>query len=250
LGIEIHAKLATEARVRDPGLDGARYVDVSNRLSWDRQIRGRSTDGKRKEGGMEEPVPGLPSRREFLRVSGGAMGWTMLASRFPSAAQAAARARRMAAGDLPGVLGFLTEAEAAEVEEISALLIPTDDTPGAREAGAVYFIDGALMEFMSSWAAAFRAGLATFASRLEQEHPGAASIADLDEEAANEFLRSVEDTPFFGLCWTLTVWGTLADPAYGGNRDRVGWSMVGFEDRHAWHPPFGHYDADSHGGGE
>ena len=33
-------------------------------------------------------------------------------------------------------------------------------------------------------------------------------------------------------------------PAYGGNRDRVGWKLIGFEDTHAFYPPFGYYDRD------
>ena len=199
---------------------------------------------------MAEPLFGLPSRRDFLRASGGAVGWTVLAARFPRAAQAALKARRMAAGELPQSLVFLSPGEAAEVEALSAYLIPTDDTPGAVEAGAVYFIDGALSEFMQPWAEVFRAGLAGFGEKLTETHPGVTSISELAEADAVAFLQTVEDTVFFRLCWTLTVWGTLVDPAYGGNRDRVGWSMIGFEDRHAWHPPFGHYDTDAHGGDE
>lgn len=197
---------------------------------------------------MAEPLFGLPSRRDFLRASGGAVGWTVLAARFPLAAQAALEARRMAAGDMPPSLVFFSPSEAAEVEALSAFLIPTDDTPGAVEAGAVYFIDGALSEFMQPWAETFRAGLAEFGEGLTKRYPGVTSISELPEADAIAFLRTVEDTPFFRLCWALTVWGTLADPAYGGNRDRAGWSMIGFEDRHAWHPPFGYYDADAHGG--
>jgi hypothetical protein len=34
----------------------------------------------------------------------------------------------------------------------------------------------------------------------------------------------------------------FADPAYGGNSDKVGWKLIGFEDRFAWQPPFGEYD--------
>lgn len=197
---------------------------------------------------MAETLFGLPSRRDFLRASGGAVGWTVLATRFPRAAQAALKARRMAAGELPPSLAFLSPSEAAEVEALAAFLIPTDDTPGAVEAGAVYFIDGALSEFMQPWAQTFRAGLAEFGEDLAKRHPGVISISEVAEADAIAFLRTVEDTVFFRLCWTLTVWGTLSDPAYGGNRDRLGWSMIGFEDRHAWHPPFGYYDADAHGG--
>jgi len=197
---------------------------------------------------MAEPSFGLPSRREFLRASGGAVGWTVLAARFPGAAQAALEARRIAAGELPPSLVSLSPTEAAEVEAISALIIPTDDTPGAREAGAVYFIDRALAEFLAPVADEFLTGLADFSRRLELADPGTASIADLEPSDANSFLESVEDTPFFGLCRTLTVWGTLVDPVYGGNRDEAGWKLIGFENRHAWHPPFGYYDADAHGG--
>ena len=38
------------------------------------------------------------------------------------------------------------------------------------------------------------------------------------------------------------VVGMLADPKYGGNRDKVGWRLLGFEDRFHWTVPFGDYD--------
>jgi len=198
---------------------------------------------------MKEPVFGLPSRRGFVRASGGAIGWAVLATRFPAAATAAREARRIASGRVPASLGFLSPAEAAEVEEISALIIPTDDTPGAREAGAVYFIDRALGDFLSPVADGFRTGLADFGRQLATAHLGASSIAELDPAEASAFLESIEDSRFFNLCWTFTVWGTFADPSHGGNREQAGWRIIGFEDRHAWQPPFGYYDADAHGGG-
>jgi hypothetical protein len=33
-------------------------------------------------------------------------------------------------------------------------------------------------------------------------------------------------------------------PKYGGNHDKAGWKLLGFEDRHVWQPPFGYYDKD------
>jgi len=197
---------------------------------------------------MPEPEFGLASRRGFLRASGGVVGWSFLALHFPAAARAAREARGIVAGAIPQSLVFLTPAEADEVEEISALIIPTDDMPGAREAGAVYFIDRVLADFLAPQAEEFRSGLADFGRRMRQAHPGATSFADLDGAEAEAFLASVQSTPFFNLCRTLTVWGTLSDPAHGGNRDEAGWRILGFEDRHAWQPPFGYYDADAHGG--
>jgi hypothetical protein len=39
----------------------------------------------------------------------------------------------------------------------------------------------------------------------------------------------------------------FASPSYGGNRNLVGWKLLGFDDRFAWQPPFGYYDRDAHG---
>ena len=38
--------------------------------------------------------------------------------------------------------------------------------------------------------------------------------------------------------------GMFTLPAYGGNRAGVGWKLIGFEDTHAFYPPFGYYDRD------
>jgi hypothetical protein len=45
---------------------------------------------------------------------------------------------------------------------------------------------------------------------------------------------------------THTLYGFLGNSSYGGNRDNVGWKLIGFEDRMAYQPPFGYYD----GGGQ
>ena len=33
---------------------------------------------------------------------------------------------------------------------------------------------------------------------------------------------------FFELFYSLTIEGFFADPAYGGNRNKIGWKLVGF----------------------
>jgi hypothetical protein len=43
----------------------------------------------------------------------------------------------------------------------------------------------------------------------------------------------------------LTIAGLLASPQYGGNHDGIGWQLIGFEDLHAFTPPFGYYDGES-----
>lgn len=198
---------------------------------------------------MKEDSHSFPHRRDFLRASGGVLGGTWLSLRYPAAVRAAEQACRIAAGEDSPALEFLTPEEFAEVETLCSFIIPTDDLPGAREAGSAWFIDRSLADFMSPVANGFRLGLVDLGNRRRAAHPESASLADLQNADAIAFLKGVEETPFFGLVWSLTVWGTFALPEYGGNRNRAGWSIIGFEDRHAWHPPFGHYDRDAHGGG-
>lgn len=86
------------------------------------------------------------SRRSFLRAVTGALGVSWFALDWSSIAEAAHDAHL--AGKSPGAAAaFLTHREAADVEAICAQIIPSDATPGAREAGVVFFIDRALATF-------------------------------------------------------------------------------------------------------
>jgi gluconate 2-dehydrogenase gamma chain len=141
-------------------------------------------------------------------------------------------------------IAFLSSGEAADIEAVTAQIVPTDDTPGAREAGAVYFIDRALATFFAQLAGDYRAQLAAFQAAYRQRYPGAQSFASLTSEQQIEFLEGIDETPFFNITRVLTLLGMFTLPAYGGNRDGVGWKLIGFEDQHAFHPPFGYYDRD------
>jgi hypothetical protein len=46
-----------------------------------------------------------------------------------------------------GIRQFFTEEDAADVESITALILPEDETPGARKPGVIHFIDRALATF-------------------------------------------------------------------------------------------------------
>ena len=41
-------------------------------------------------------------------------------------------------------------------------------------------------------------------------------------------LKKIEDTEFFDVMRSYTMEGMFADPIYGGNRDMVGWKLIGF----------------------
>ena len=55
-------------------------------------------------------------------------------------------------------------------------------------------------------------------------------------------VEQLDHGAFFQTIRFFTIAGTFANPSWGGNRDRIGWQILGFEDRFTWQPPFGDYD--------
>ena len=74
------------------------------------------------------------------------------------------------------------------------------------------------------------------------KHPGVARFSALSSDQQIAVLTEEEQSPFFQTVRFLTIMGMFANPSYGGNRNKVGWQLLQFEDRHAWQPPFGYYD--------
>ncbi len=186
------------------------------------------------------------SRRKFLQASGGTLGLAWLAASWPQIVAAAAHAHAMAATDTTDRSKFvlLTAAQARDVDAIASQIVPSGATPGAHEAGVVYFIDQVHAGLWKDNRQEFVAGLADFQAKCAKHHAGVAQFADLPFDDQTAYLKHVERTPFFGGMRFLTVLGLLALPSYGGNADKLGWKLVGFIDQHAWQPPFGHYDAE------
>ena len=89
------------------------------------------------------------SRREMIATTAAALVTPVL----PVGAGAPTAERRPA--------GFLTPAELALLDELTELIIPTDDhSPGARAAGVAAYIDGRLSESLEpDWQARWRSGL-------------------------------------------------------------------------------------------
>ncbi len=185
------------------------------------------------------------SRRSFLLSTGGLLGGAWLGAHWPAIAAAANHAEGMMSEAPPPWTGFqfLSAAEASDVDAIAAQIVPGGATPGAREAGATHFIDRALATFFAAWAADFRTGLGEFGTRFRTANPQAASFAQAGGEQQLAFLKTVDHTPFFDSVRTLTLLGMFSSPKYGGNVGGAGWRLIGFEDRHAFTPPFGYYDA-------
>lgn len=196
------------------------------------------------------------SRRDFLfQLSAGA-GAAWLAANWPAILAAQEHAHRAVQAGAAAKFEFFSPEQATEVEAIAAQIIPTDDMPGAREARVVHFMDRALVSIRDINVLFFGPaettdrrtlvanGLAEVQAKLKELFPGATRFSASPSDQQVAVLKALEQTPFFSLLRTLTILGFTGDPSRGGNYNKTGWQVMGFEDKHLWKPPFGYYDAE------
>lgn len=182
------------------------------------------------------------SRRRFVAASGAIAGGSLTRaglSALLGIAGAACTAR-----DEGAAFEVLGRDEAREFEAIAARILPTTGTPGAREAGVIWFMDRSFATIMPDALDSARSGLGEFAAGIPEAFPGAQHFSDLDPADQDRYLETRETTSFFGLMRFLTLAGFFSMSSYGGNRNEVGWKLLGLQGAHnAWTPPFGFYDA-------
>jgi gluconate 2-dehydrogenase gamma chain len=140
-------------------------------------------------------------------------------------------------------LTFFTEAQAAEMDAMVAQIIPADETPGAREAHCLYFIDRALSGFLKTSQPVYTKGLDELQAKTKELYPDAAKFSALTSEQQIKVLTGIEKTPFFRAARTHTVLGFFSRPVHGGNYEKIGWKLIGYDDSLNFKPPFGYYDA-------
>ena len=181
---------------------------------------------------------------------------------------------------------FFDPHQRATIEAAMARIIPTDDQPGAKEAGTIEFLDRYLsgLDFIyakpdgsgfeklegkraEAWKQRIEIIRGTYLTGIKELDRRSQSqfgrefvrltpeqqdqiLADLERpslpiEAAGETARTIADfapvepalqqtnaeidLDFFPLLALHTRQGFYSDPIYGGNKDRVGWKLIGFE---------------------
>jgi len=199
------------------------------------------------------------SRRNFLQRTGTGLSAAWIAANWPALLSAATHAHNAAKAATPPKYEFFTPEEAVEVEAIAARIIPTNDTPGAREAGVVYFIDRGLVTFGADDQKTYREGLPELQARVKEMFASASKFSGLTAEQQDTVLHSFdENAPTAGRAFRArpgaqnlfdtvrlhTISGFLIDPEFGGNHDGVGWKVIGREREHMFQAPFGYYDKD------
>lgn len=181
------------------------------------------------------------SRRQFIAAAGtgvASVWFTANAADVLAAARHAVSAQRFE---------VLSPADAADLEAFTAQIVPTDETPGAREARVVYFMDRALATFAKDNRPNVEKGLKELRARARKAQRGATSFAALSNDKQIAVIASMERDkhPFFDDTRQATIAGMLAMPEYGGNYNKIGWKWIGFDDRFSWAAPFGWYDRDA-----
>ena len=183
-------------------------------------------------------------RREFLSAGlrGGSAAWATL--HWPAVMAAAEHAAHARQAVTPPQLEVLSAEQAAAVDAVASRIIPSDDSPGAHEAGVIYFIDRALSTFSSDARDDYQRGLPVFDAKTHEMFPTLERFCRATPEQQDAVLKALEGQPIFELIRTHTLMGFLADPLRGGNRGESGWKLIAFDSSPAFAPPFGYYDRD------
>jgi hypothetical protein len=117
----------------------------------------------------------------------------------------------------------LTAAQRSTLVAIANRLVPTDEHgPGAVDSGAVRYVELSLAGAYAELLPAYVAGLDGLA---------AGGFADLTSDEQDAVLSELElgpDPAFFEMVRAHVMEGMFGDPAYGGNRDRAGWELLGY----------------------
>ena len=212
---------------------------------------------------MEE----LSGRRRFLKsvLAIGAVGLPNAEASGQSHTHGPTHVAQAAAASPPAreprAYMYLTAPEVAFIDAAVARLIPADELgPGAKEAGVTYFIDQQLLGAYGTMAKQYRQGpwaegtpQQGYQSPLTPQEIYRVAIRETNLHCAGQYgktfdelapeqqdlvlrgldegtlaLASVPARLFFILLLTNTQEGFFADPVYGGNRDKIGWKLVGF----------------------
>jgi gluconate 2-dehydrogenase gamma chain len=115
---------------------------------------------------------------------------------------------------------FFQEQEARALDALLAWIIPSDDAPGAREAGVIHYIDRQLTKRFREHQKTYREGLAALGVFAD-------APAGRQEEMLRDIERDPARKPFFDLVVTHAMQGFYGNPRHGGNRDFASWRMLG-----------------------
>jgi gluconate 2-dehydrogenase gamma chain len=133
-----------------------------------------------------------------------------------------------------GPLVLFSRDDGALIEALCAQIIPSDDAPGAREAGVVFYIDKQLAGPLKRVEGDYRRGLAALRKACREKT--GREFTELPFAEQTRFLEGInrrtnaEVAAFFDLLVDHTMQGFYGAPEHGGNRGDASWKMLDIED--------------------
>jgi gluconate 2-dehydrogenase gamma chain len=145
---------------------------------------------------------------------------------------------------------FFNADEMRTLDAVTARVMPSEpDGMGAREAAVVTYIDRAVAGYFRDLQGIYRIGLQRLNDCCRAGY--GRSFPDLSNTEQDETLLALESAGdasvspvvaamlaadsresilprFFAIVREHTIQGMFCDPLYGGNRDFVGWRLIGF----------------------
>ena len=146
---------------------------------------------------------------------------------------------------------FFTEREGSLVNTIVEQIIPTDEWPGAKDAGVANFIDKQLVGPYIWYQEKYRKGLTAIEASCKLLYKK--SFEELPWEGQTNYLKLMQsgklgepirnsktaqsgeiwtegaDRIFFGLIRDHTMQGFYGSPRHGGNKNYVSYKMIGLD---------------------
>ncbi len=182
-------------------------------------------------------------RRQFLRASGTLALWFVTT---PAILRADDRDADVSSGQSSAAAyKVLTPAQAATFTAFASQVIPSEPgSPGAREANVTRFADNGLASHVAAQRPVFLQALAALDTEAARIVPGVREFTALPQSQQGDVMRAL-DASHHDLFETLRIpvlAGMFSNPSYGGNANKAGWTLIGFEDRFYWSAPFGDYD--------
>ena len=189
-----------------------------------------------------------PTRRQFLK------GMAALSS-VPFIAAAPACRRRDAVVTPPSDAGLVVPAapvsesglgvgEMAVIGAVCDRLLPRDQDPGALDLGVPAYIDRALATPALASSKRLLQQVIPILDRQSRERHGGRGFVDATPPQKDALLAAWQrgkggDRRFFDVMLALTLEGAFGDPRHGGNKEGLGFALIGF----APGPPMLHHHA-------
>ena len=163
-----------------------------------------------------------PNRRDFIKSASLAFGSVLL---FPSCLKQG------------NIYRFFTPEEARCIIAISEQIIPKDSSPGATDAGVIFYIDRQLSSIFHYDQETYRTGIKNLQAYCKGKYSKTFELLTPEDQInlmkimeSNQIIETQwpkgKAADFFNLVLSHTMQGFYGSPIHGGNKDYMSFEML------------------------